>query len=351
MADSMEFASELIAQSASGYGAAAAHLLLERSPKTAERFGDAALRRWTQHLSRRLQELAAAMAVAEPAVFAQEVNWSRAAFDAREVPTDDLRASIECLWETLEEELPESVKKLPGPFFDAALVSLAESSPADGPLFEGDDGSNRLALQYVEELLAGHRRGAIDLVLSAVENGLSTPEAHTNILMPAQRIVGDLWHAHQLSMVQEHFVTAATEDVMTLLANRSEPRESNGLTVVVAPVVGNTHRLGARASADWLDMAGWRVVYLGSDLPAGEVATAVDVFEADLLALSVALVTQLRDARKTVQLTRDAKPDVKILLGGRIIDRIPGLWQRLGGDAAAGSPAETVEAAARLFES
>lgn len=350
MAELDSFAAEVISRSASGYGAAAASLLLERSPETAERFGDEAFSSWRTHLSQRARELATALSVSLPELFVYEVDWSRAAFAARGVQLSDLRASLDSLRQVLEEELPENVQELPGRYFEAAAVAL-QSEAAEGHTDAVARSENLPALRYVRALLGGRRREAIGLVLGAVEDGMTIEEAHSELLMPAQRIIGDLWHAHEVSIAQEHFVTATTEELMAVLLGTREQRAPREDRVVVAPAPGNVHRLGARAMSDWLDLEGWKVIYLGGELPASELAAAAESFRVDLVALSVALTTQLRSARETIRQIREVAPKAKVLLGGRLMDRHPELGERIGGDAVASTPAETVATAARLVES
>jgi cobalamin-dependent methionine synthase I len=88
-------------------------------------------------------------------------------------------------------------------------------------------------------------------------------------------------------------------------------------SVLVATPAGDEHELGALLAAATATAEGWRIVNLGPDLPAREIATAAIQMKADLVALSV---TYAADALETLQELRDLRaqlPDeIPLILGG-----------------------------------
>ena len=84
------------------------------------------------------------------------------------------------------------------------------------------------------------------------------------------------------------------------------------------PLPGNQHDLGIQVVADLFEMDGWRVIQLGSNVPADDLAQAVEFYDADLVALSVSLVTQLPALEETIAVVRKNQRGaaVKILVGG-----------------------------------
>ncbi len=345
-----DFAANLISTGASGYGNAAAYVLLERHPEVGGRFGKGALANWSRHLTERARELAAAILVEEPALFASEVAWSQVGFASRAVPVDDLRASLECLRDALAAELPEQVRGLPGEYFETALAGLSEREPRRAPMRGAEVAEARLTLEYLEAALSGRRRKAVDLVLDAVDGGLEVDRAFSEVLEAAQILVGEMWHAREVSVAQEHFVTATSEVAMTLLAQRTVPPRDGDHTVVLTVAPGNAHELGAKTLSHRFEREGWNTIYLGSELPAAEAAGALESFDADLLAISIAMSVQLPAALKTVRLAREVRPGAKVLLGGRVFGVAPDLWQKLGADGSAVDAPQAVAVARRLVE-
>jgi methanogenic corrinoid protein MtbC1 len=347
MGDSASFAARLIESGASGYAAAAAERIVEEHPETAVRFGSGAFRSWQEHLSQRLRELAAALVAGEPELFTTEVAWSRVAFERRDVPAEDLRASLECLRQVLAQELPAAAGGEPGRYLELGLELLDAAAVAPEPAPAGDSTEGRLALVYLEAALSGDRRRAIDAVLGAVDDGLSLGSAY-QVLMIAQRQIGEMWHAGDMLIAQEHFVTATTQTLMTLLGERAAAATANGKTAVVAVAPGDAHYLAARLLANLFEQEGWRTIHLAGTVPPKELALGLEAFEADLLALSLTVSTRLQATIEAVAEARARRPGIKVLVGGRVLERLPGVCQRIGADACVATPAEALEVAARL---
>ena len=86
----------------------------------------------------------------------------------------------------------------------------------------------------------------------------------------------------------------------------------------MATPVGQVHELGAQMISVRLAVAGYRVVYLGANLPAAEIAHAAEVSSAHTVCLS--LVFPAEDPLVATELERLARllgPEVTVVLGGR----------------------------------
>ncbi len=348
MTDSSKFAASLIDTGAAGYAAAAAERIIEGHPETAERFGAGAFRAWQEHLSQRLHELAAALVAGGPDLFTAEVSWTRVAFEGRDVPLEDLRVSLECLQQVLAEELPAAAGAEPARYLELGLETLDAQIAQPEAEQVADPESRRLVLAYLEACLSGDRRRAIEVILSAVDGGLPVAAAY-GALMAAQREIGEMWHAGDAAIAQEHFVTATTQSLMTLLAERAgEAATSNGKTALVAVAPGDAHYLAARLVANLFEQAGWRTIHLAGTVPPAELAVGLEAFAADLLVLSLTVSTRLAATIEAVEEARRRRPGIKVLVGGRVLARSPGICERIGADACTATAEEAVEIGARL---
>ncbi len=340
------FAAKLLETGASAYAGYATNLLFERQPEVKRQFAPSAFRGWKAHLTERLLELAAAVAEGEPRLFASRVQWART---AREISDDGLRASLVCLREVLREELPEPAREEASRYLEAALTEFEQPSADDGGLDPGQPGQ-RLALEYLQAALKGGSRRAVDLVAAAVDDdALALEAAYLEVLLPAQREIGRLWHLAELSIAEEHFLTETTQRAMSVLCHRAVPRTATGKTVIAAAVAGNVHDIGVRAVADFFELAGWRAIRLGGDIPAAEIAGAVEHFDADLVILSAALAPQLKAARQAVEAVRGVSDSVKILVGGLAYAASPELWKSSGADGYAPAADAAVALGASLL--
>lgn len=349
MSQSDTFAAELLEVSASGYAALAAERLLAAHPEVAARFAPDALGAWRAALNQRIVELATALRLGEPRLFAARVAWARRAFAAREVPESDLRASLAMLGTVLAEELPEAVQAGPAKLIAEAAAQLGHPAEDSGSHLDPHSEFGRLALEYVSTVLEGDSRKATERVLAAVDGGLAVESAYLDVLVPVQREVGRLWHAGELGIVEEHVVTFTTERLMALLAHRATRAPANGKTVVCAAVVGNAHDIAVRVIADFFDIAGWRSVHLGANVPAAEIASGLQYFDGNLLVLSAALSVQLPKVADAIAAVRRIEGrKIPVMVGGMAFSDAPDVWRRLGADGYAPDAHSAVELAAQL---
>jgi methylmalonyl-CoA mutase cobalamin-binding subunit len=87
---------------------------------------------------------------------------------------------------------------------------------------------------------------------------------------------------------------------------------------VVATPAGQFHEFGALFAAATAASEGWRVTYLGRDLPGGDIAAAANSTGADAVALSIVISTpdadELHGDLRTLR--KKLSDDVPIFVGG-----------------------------------
>lgn len=338
------FVAELLAQSAAPIADQAACLMLARHPDLTSRYAADTLPLWRDALRARVLDLSAALASCSPAMFAEQIAWSGAATVAREAPVDDLRQSLLALNDVLDHELPEEDRPLVALFINAGMRAL-DTTPSRQCSLNVDTPEGRLAANYLIALLEGDRKRAAGMVLDAVRQGRLAPNlAYTTVLIPALCEVGRLWHINELSIAEEHFATNTTRHVMSQLATLMHARPSKDCCAVVCAVQGNTHDIGARVVADFLEADGWRVIDMGADVPVDEIVASVDIFRADLVALSAMLRAHIRPAELAIQAIRERCPDLPVIVGGSAFQGPEALWR----DIHASGSATTADAAVNL---
>jgi len=128
--------------------------------------------------------------------------------------------------------------------------------------------------------------------------------------------LGDAWQKGGLTAAHEHFATALIREFLLGAAGVfSAGRE--GPCAVVATPPGQMHELGAVMAAVAATHFGWQVVYLGTSLPAAEIAGAAVQNQAKVVLLS--LVYPEDDPRLPAELGRLRRclpSAIAILAGG-----------------------------------
>jgi methanogenic corrinoid protein MtbC1 len=192
-------------------------------------------------------------------------------------------------------------------------------------------------------LLAGDRRRAEGYAHRLLE-GYGVRFLYEEAVRPALEEVGRLWHAHRITVADEHLATATAQSAIAALypAFRWPPP---GPRVLVACAEGERHDFGARMVADLLAMDGWEDRFLGADVPAEDLARKVQELAPRAVGISITLPVHLPTAHAAIRLIREVAPRAKIMLGGRATTDHPDLASSFEADAIPGSGAEAVEVA------
>jgi len=347
MLDSNAFAAELLEASASGIASAATNRFLESSPDQKSQLGSSASASWHSFYVQRLLELSAAIRIGAPATFAARAVWQHKAFLARELNVEDVASSLDSLRTTILDSLPERYATSVASYIEQSLAVLKAGVTLDSTALDPKDPCGGIALKYLAACLEGNPKIATTLVLEHAAKSASLESTYLDILFPALREVGRMWHSAEATIAEEHIVTETTRRLMALLTAQFARSADSGKTVVTAAVAGNAHDIGVRAVADFFEAAGWRSLSLGPNVPPADIASAVQYFDADLIVLASTLTTQLKSLEASIAAVRSLQSrDVRILVGGQALDEAPELWRQIGADAyAAASDAVAVGAA------
>jgi len=163
---------------------------------------------------------------------------------------------------------------------DAHAVRLIRA-PVHIASSESRESLQAAALAAVERFDAGE----LESMLRAATLRLGIDEVLDGVLGPLLLTIGARWHAGLLGPAQEHLATAVIRRTLTwMMENTALAADARAL--VVGTLAGQTHELGAMLVAAAASSHGWRVVYLGTSLPAAEIAAAAAQTHASAVALS-----------------------------------------------------------------
>lgn len=306
--------------------------------------------RLSSDVEARLRYLSEGLAAGAPELFVDHVAWLRDAYAARGASLDLLRTSLEALREQLHESLPPEHHELAGEPVALGLAAIdAGPRPPDHPVSTGGPHAE-LAQRFLLALLEARATDAQRLVLDALEGGLDLSEVQLSILAPAQAEMGGMWQRGEVQIAEEHLGSQIVADVLTVLRQRIPQVDDKAPRVVVASVGGNMHDLGARIVTDHFALGGWRTLFLGADTPKEDVGWTASSFEADLVAVSVAIALQVRDTALLMETLREACPGTPVLVGGGPFTRVPELWRAVGADGCATDAPGAVSVGKALLE-
>lgn len=170
---------------------------------------------------------------------------------------------------------------------------------------------------YLEKLLAGDYDGCAAITLQLLDSGKSVREIYEGLFAPGLQEVGHLWETNRISVAREHLATAVTERLMALLAPRIFAEEHLDRAAVVSCTANELHQVGGRMVADTLEMNGWHARFLGAGTSPEDLEARIDETSPDLVALSLALPSNLPSLVRVLERLRERYPGTPVVLGGQ----------------------------------
>jgi methanogenic corrinoid protein MtbC1 len=165
-----------------------------------------------------------------------------------------------------------------------------------------------------EAVTHGDEYSAADVVTAALAGGLDVESVLLDVIGAVQHRVGAEWAAARITVAQEHAATAINERVIaTLRPHTDRPTVHHG-RVTVSCVDGEWHALPARLLAETLTLRGFRVDYLGAQVPTPHLVAHLHRTAPDAVALSSSIPTRLPTAHATITACQAA--GVPVIVGG-----------------------------------
>jgi methanogenic corrinoid protein MtbC1 len=198
----------------------------------------------------------------------------------------------------------------------AELEKLAGQPGPDGQRAErrGVHAPREDFVSRVLERLERFDHAAVTRLLGDAVIGLGVRRFVYEVVLPLVHHVGARWADGELSIAEEHLVTAMLRN---LLASLTHGRAGHGRPFVLATPAGERHEIGLLLVALLARDAGIDVVHLGVDLPAADIATAAARTQACVVGLSVVAGKNRARACAEVAAIQSALPaDVVLWLGG-----------------------------------
>jgi DNA-binding transcriptional MerR regulator/methylmalonyl-CoA mutase cobalamin-binding subunit len=205
-------------------------------------------------------------------------------------------------------------------------ASIVRNEPVENPTQGAQveisgDGIDGLREVLLASLLDYDRRGA-----ERVTKRLVTLPYETlldELYLPILQEVGHLWESGDVSTVQEHFVSAWCREQILAMARSLEPGAPSSPEVICATPAGEHHEFGLLGVAFRLANRGFRLLYLGADVPTDQLLALVHERKPALVAISVVLERDGFDIESFAsRVAAAAAPHGRVLVGGRAADMV-----------------------------
>jgi len=167
------------------------------------------------------------------------------------------------------------------------------------------------------EAIRAYDNKTLETLLLKASAKMSQPQLIEQLIVPLVYKVGDLWHDGDIRVANEHMASAVIRSFLANLLDQHIPGE-NAPIVVSATPRGQDHELGAMIAGVVSAAAGWKVIYLGPNLPVEEIAAVAESLEAKVVALSIVYPNDDPQLRKDLLNLKRMLPDnTSVIVGGR----------------------------------
>lgn len=300
-----------------------------------------------EDLSHHISFISSAASMNDEAMLEDYIAWVSVLCKTLRFTLASMTRAFDCIAGAIESKsTTESEYAALSSWFRKAIVFMESSKGKENPYANPAIQEDSTALLFLNALLEGKRSYAQSIVRSMETSGLSLPDLYDRIFVPSQHELGRLWHLGKISVAQEHFVTAATQVIIsTLYESFFESQESSSASgtygiinkplLVAACAKGELHELGIRMIADSFQYRGWDTVFLGANMPERDLMKEIDRQKPNFVLLSSTIPTHVAWVKRTIDDIRQMDSAVKVMVGGRPFISSPSLWKEVGADATA----------------
>jgi methanogenic corrinoid protein MtbC1 len=285
-------------------------------------------------------------------IFNEYVKWAKLLFREHEIDEEALVTTIKLMKTEIQNFLPTHLYEIVDPYIHSGLKKIKEPIEEHKSFIDENTQMGKLAKSFNEALLKGQKKEANQMIMEEVQKGTSIKDIYLQVFQPSQMEVGRLWLMNEISVAKEHYVSAATQLIMSQLYPYIFSTERKGLTFVASCVGGELHEIGIRMVGDFFEMDGWDTYYLGANTPVAPLLNAIEENNPDVIGLSISMPYHRGLIKQTIQQIREhfAEKSQIILVGGNGIKNKREIWKQLEADGYAPDAEKAVDLANQLIQ-
>jgi MerR family transcriptional regulator, light-induced transcriptional regulator len=160
----------------------------------------------------------------------------------------------------------------------------------------------------------------LETILLKSSAKMSQPQLIEHLIVPLVYKIGDLWQDGYIRTANEHLASPVIRSFLVNLIDRNKFYENSPIIVSATPS-GQEHEFGALIAGVVAASLGWKVIYLGPNLPLEEIIAVTVNMKAKVVSLSIVYPNDDPQLRKDLlNLKRILPNNISIIVGGRAAD-------------------------------
>jgi MerR family transcriptional regulator, light-induced transcriptional regulator len=220
-----------------------------------------------------------------------------------------------------------------GSFLDLSTLSRTENLTGTRVITDAD------VEEFTRLSIDGEAHVLLDFVDHCLETGSSVETIYVELLAPAARRLGEFWEEDSQDFVGVTMGLWRIQEILRELTLRIPPKSRHGhgqRSALFSPMPGEQHSFGTLMVGECFQRAGWESDIL-IEPTLSELNGKLAKRHYDLIGLTVSCDCSTGSLGRMVNTIKavSSNPNIRILIGGRVINEQPELVDECGADATA----------------
>ena len=188
--------------------------------------------------------------------------------------------------------------------------------------------------RVLEYLLNGDKDKARSLIINIYNSGVEIEFIYFNILEKVLKEIGRLWEIGKIDVWNEHYVSENILDIMREIKSIQDKKKYNNISLISLTAGAEEHNIGIKMISDLLEIEGYNVTYLGSNIPTNSIINAIRSKKPRVIAISVTISHNIEAAKNIIKAIRDVFKENSpiIIVGGMAFNNINDVFNEIGAD-------------------
>jgi len=262
------------------------------------------------------------------------VNWQTAALDSRGLAHSGFSNVVSRTRDVITQHVDTTIAPEVTAVLSKVSVIEVEKKAAYGSYIDLANRFGKIAHELMRLLLAKNRKEAVQLIHDAIDDGTSIEDIYLNVIHIVLAETGRLWQNNKLSVLQEHYITAVCQMIMSQLFSHFVKVSPGEKRILACSIGDELHEIGIRMVADLFELNGWDSYYAGANTPSSEIVASVSENMPHLLAISATGMQYFSKVKETIDAIKasDYSDSVTIMVGGRGFNSLPEMSEKVGAD-------------------
>lgn len=187
---------------------------------------------------------------------------------------------------------------------------------------------------YMDSLLVCDKEKATRILLSLQEAGRPREVIYRDFMERALKEVGSMWERGDLPVWKEHCISEITLESMTLIKEHKQAPARRKKPLMALVPGAESHSIGLRMISDQLEGQGFRIIFLGSNIPTDNILQGIRENKPEAILLSVTMPRHVDTVRLIIDKIKQTfgTKAPAILIGGAAFEGVKQVENLTGAD-------------------